>query len=37
VPEDADLAIDTTDITPEQGAQSVILHLERKGYIAPAS
>jgi len=36
-PEDADLAIDTTDITPEQGAQSVILHLERKGYIAPAS
>lgn len=36
VPQDADLAIDTTDITPEEGAQSVILHLEKKGYIAPS-
>jgi len=34
VPQDADLAIDTSDITPEEGAQAVILHLERKGYIA---
>jgi len=34
VPTDADLAIDTSDITPEEGAQAVILHLERKGYIA---
>ena len=36
VPQDADLATDTTDITPEEGAQSVILHIEKKGYIAPS-
>lgn len=36
VPADADLAIDTTDITPEEGAQAIILHLEKKGYIAPS-
>ncbi len=36
VPTDADLAIDTADITPEEGAQAVILHLERKGYVAPS-
>jgi len=34
-PEDADLAIDTTDSTPEECAQQVILHLEKEGYIAP--
>jgi len=33
-PADADLVIDTTDITPEEGAQAIILHLEKKGYIA---
>lgn len=32
-PGDADLAIDTTDLTPEEAAQAVILHLEREGYI----
>jgi sulfate adenylyltransferase len=35
VPEDADLAIDTTDITPENAAHRVILHLEHEGYIEP--
>ncbi len=32
-PENADLAIDTADYTPEESAQKVILHLEREGYI----
>jgi sulfate adenylyltransferase len=32
-PTDADLAIDTTNLTPEQAAQAVILHLEREGYL----
>lgn len=34
-PTDADLAIDTTEMTPEEAAQRVILHLEREGYIGP--
>jgi sulfate adenylyltransferase len=33
VPTDADMVIDTTDMTPEEAAQEVILHLEREGYI----
>jgi len=32
-PADADLAIDTTDVTPEEAAQQVLLHLEKEGYI----
>ncbi len=32
-PEDADLKIDTSDLTPEESAQKIILHLEREGYI----
>ncbi|MBS3820509.1 MAG: bifunctional sulfate adenylyltransferase/adenylylsulfate kinase [Planctomycetes bacterium] len=32
-PDDADLKIDTADITPEEAAQQVILHLEKEGYI----
>jgi sulfate adenylyltransferase len=32
-PRDADIAIDTTDLTPEEAAQAVILHLEHEGYI----
>jgi sulfate adenylyltransferase len=35
VPEDADLVLDTTDITPENAAHRVILHLEHEGYIEP--
>ena len=31
-PDDADLAIDTTDITPEEAANQIILHLEAEGY-----
>ena len=34
VPEDADVDIDTTDITPEQAANMVILHLEKVGFIS---
>jgi sulfate adenylyltransferase len=32
-PGDADVVIDTTDISPEQAAQRLILHLESRGYI----
>jgi sulfate adenylyltransferase len=32
-PHDADIAIDIIDLTPEEAAQAVILHLEREGYI----
>ena len=32
-PDDADLVIDTTQLTPEEAAQEIILHLEREGYI----
>jgi len=32
-PTDADLAIDTADISPEECVQSIILHLENEGYI----
>jgi sulfate adenylyltransferase len=32
-PADADLAIDTTDMTPEEAAQRILLHLEHEGYI----
>jgi sulfate adenylyltransferase len=32
-PADADLVIDTTDITPDEAANQIILHLEREGYI----
>jgi len=33
VPEDADLVLDTTELSPDQAAQRVILYLEREGYI----
>jgi len=33
-PDDADMAIDTSDLTPAEAAQEVILHLEREGYIS---
>ena len=32
-PVDADITIDTTELTPEEAAQQIILHLEREGYI----
>jgi sulfate adenylyltransferase len=34
-PADAELVIDTTDITPDEAANQIILHLEREGYIEP--
>ena len=34
-PADADLVIDTTDITPDEAANLIILHLESEGYIEP--
>ncbi len=33
VPEDADVTIDTSDLSPEMAAQRILLHLEREGYI----
>ena len=36
-PDDADLALDTTDITPEEGAQRILLLLEKEGYVVPVS
>ena len=32
-PSDADVVVDTTDVTPEEAAQEIFLHLERQGYI----
>lgn len=32
-PVDADLKIDTSDITPDEAAQQIVLHLEHLGYI----
>ena len=32
-PADADMAIDTTSISPEEGAQQILLYLEKQGYI----
>ncbi len=32
-PADAEMVIDTTEYSPEEAAQKVILHLEREGYI----
>ena len=32
-PEDADLAIDTTDVSPEEAVRTILLHLEHEGYI----
>jgi sulfate adenylyltransferase len=36
-PTDAEVTIDTTDITPEEAAQEVFLHLEREGFIGASS
>ena len=32
-PADADVVIDTTNVSPDEAAQQIILHLEREGYI----
>jgi sulfate adenylyltransferase len=36
-PEDADVVIDTTNLTPNEATQRVLAHLERQGYISLAS
>jgi sulfate adenylyltransferase len=36
-PDDADVVIDTTSVTPEEAAQQVYLFLEKEGYIGPAA
>ena len=33
VPTDADVTLDTSDLTPEEAAQEIFLHLERAGFI----
>jgi len=33
-PEDAEVIMDTTDLTPEEELQQVLLHLKREGYIS---
>ncbi len=33
VPQDADLVIDTAELSPEEAAQQIILHLEREAYV----
>ncbi|MGZ4212273.1 MAG: bifunctional sulfate adenylyltransferase/adenylylsulfate kinase [Actinomycetota bacterium] len=34
-PSDAEVVIDTTDVSAEEAAQQIILHLESEGYIGP--
>lgn len=33
-PRDADVVVDTTDMTPDETAQKIILYLEKEGFIA---
>jgi sulfate adenylyltransferase len=33
-PTDAEVVIDTSDLSPEEGAQEILLYLERQGYIS---
>ena len=32
-PKDADVFLDTTRLTPEEASQSVLLHLEKEGFL----
>lgn len=36
VPDDAEVVIDTSDLSPEEAAHEIFLHLEREGYIGPS-
>jgi sulfate adenylyltransferase len=36
-PSRAEVVIDTTEVSPEEAAQQVLLHLEKEGYVAGAS
>ncbi len=33
IPEDADVVLKTTELTPEEAANEILLHLEREGYV----
>jgi sulfate adenylyltransferase len=33
-PNDAEIIVDTTELSPQEGVQSVILHLEKEGYVS---
>ena len=33
-PQDAEVVIDTTNVSPEEAVQQIILHLEHEGFIA---
>ena len=35
-PTDAEVVIDTTDLSPEECAQEIFLHLERQGFVGPS-
>ena len=37
VPEQAEISIDTSEVSPEEAAQQIILHLEREGYIGAST
>lgn len=37
VPDDADLALDTSDLAPDECVQDVVLHLEKLGFIGTSS
>jgi sulfate adenylyltransferase len=36
-PSDAEITINTTDLTPEEAAQEILLYLEKQGYVGEAS
>jgi sulfate adenylyltransferase len=33
-PEDAEITIDTTELSPQEGVQNIILHLEKEGFVS---
>ena len=35
VPQDAEVTLDTADLSPEESAQAILLYLEKQGYIGP--
>ncbi len=35
IPEDAEVTLDTADLSPEESAQAILLYLEKQGYIGP--
>ncbi len=37
VPDDADIIIDTTSLTPDEGVMEIMIHLEKQGYIGVES